>query len=120
MGMYDEITILFDVKEIKQKSPFVLQTKDFDCTMDKYSINKDGILIHHYVEWESTPESELPYSNMPFIGCLRIKKGSEKDIPINYHGIINAYMVDIDGSYCDVKIKFTDGKMVNIETTVTR
>jgi len=113
MGMYDEIYIDFQLPEIKRKPPYTLQTKDFYCNLDTYTIQNNRLILK-YVEWEETPKEELKYPEFPLFGSIRKKEGSEKDIDQNYHGIFDGCEVDDDGTLFYFIFKFTDGNMTEV------
>lgn len=128
MGMFDSIICEHNLPDGFNPSGILFQTKDLDCHLDTYTISSEGRLIHHYREWEETPEEELPDPKMPFIGCIREKKGSQKLVDMDYHGFIRFYASNLcglgpkgfitkdDEEYWsrEYTAKFTDGKVVSI------
>ena len=128
MGMFDHIVCELDLPDGFDPSGIEFQTKDLGNQLDTYTISSEGRLIHHYREWESTPEAELPDPKMPFIGCIREKEGSQKLVDMNYHGFISFYSSNLCGIgpkgfitendeepwTREYTAKFTDGKLVSI------
>jgi hypothetical protein len=100
MGMYDTIICEYPLPDGWQPgSQHGFQTKSLFNRMDSFTITKDGDLIQHYVEYEATPEEEMPYYgtdkwDKPFgklVGSIRVVKGSEKDLIFGYNGVIIFY-----------------------------
>lgn len=128
MGMFDYINCEYNLPDGFDSSGIEFQTKDLGNQLDTYTISADGRLIHHYREWEVTPEAELPYPEMPFFGSMREKEGSQKFVDMNYHGSVNFYSSNICGGgprgfitendekpwTREYTAKFTDGKLVSI------
>jgi hypothetical protein len=128
MGMFDYVVCEHNLPDGFNASGIKFQTKDLVNELDTFTISDDGRLIHHYRELESTPDNELPHPEMPFIGCLREKAGSQKLVDTNHHGYLEFYASNISGSGPKGFItendetpwtrcytaKFTDGQLVSI------
>lgn len=139
MGMYDHIRCEVPLPGLPDPSKMEFQTKDLECMLENYTINKDGRLIFHFKEYEATPEDELPYKDDPnpimrFCGSIRVVKGSEKDVDKNYEGTLNFYGNERTGELCAIDpltgedkfhpgprpewfeydAKFVDGKIVSV------
>jgi hypothetical protein len=139
MGMYDNIRCNFPLPELPDPFGREFQTQDLECLLDDYTINSEGRLILHYKEYEPVPEEERPYKDDPsplmrIYGILRVKEGSEKDIDMNYHGMLNFYGTILTGElhalnlqtgedelhpgpppeWFEYDAKFTDGKLVEV------
>ena len=116
MGMFDHIYCEYPLPDGFNTKGVEFQSKDLDCMLDYYTITADGRLIHHYREWEVTPEAELPHPDQPFFGSLREKAGSQKMVDTNYHGVLNFYSYEDTHvpPYREYDAKFTDGKIVSI------
>lgn len=128
MGMFDHIICEYPLPDGFDLPDAEFQTKDLDNTLATYTITADGKLVHHFAEYEETPESELPVPEMPFIGCLRVKAGSEKMVEKDFHGDIYFYGSNISGSGCgayvteddkpvwsrEYRARFTDGKLTKL------
>lgn len=138
MGMFDNIKCEYPLPEAEAQD-LHFQTKDFDCQMENYTITKEGRLVHHYRELEATPDDELPYKDHPkswrrIIGSMRTRKGSERDIDMNFHGWIRFYdyikkkdlkpelfddAEEVDACvWYEYKAKFTDGQLVEIQRVI--
>jgi hypothetical protein len=127
MGMFDELTCehpLPDENVDKEVQEALFQTKSLDCTMDRYTITKDGRLILHKVRYESVPEEERPYYGTPewedsplakMIGFLKpIPLG---DVAIPYHGYLRFYTYvgkHLDDELFEYLAKFTNGRLEEI------
>jgi len=114
MGMFDEVSVYFQLPDLKKPPPYTVQTKEFECRLDQYTIDETGRLILTTWEWEKTPEKELPYPDMPFFGCMRKVKGSKKEVDTHYHGCFIGCEMDEDKVLHRFKFKFTDGKFVDV------
>lgn len=139
MGMYDNIRCHFPLPDLPDSVGIQFQTKSLDCLLDDYTINSYGRLILHYKEYEPTPKDELPYKDDPspimqMVGSIRTVKGSEKDVDVNHHGMLNFYGTINTGELLALNIetgednihpgpepewfeylaKFTDGKLVEV------
>lgn len=119
MGMFDTIVCEMPLPGAYMGPKDDFQTKDLDCQLDTFTINAVGRLIHHYREWEATPESDKPYPNATdwrsAFGCIREKAGSQRLVDRNYHGFIEFYTTDAAGEWWEWRAKFTDGTCVSIE-----
>jgi len=70
MGMFDTINV--DLDHLKGS----FQTKDLECTLDQYLVNKDGIHIHR----------NNKYYKVPWItGPLEIYEYNRTTKELNYH-----------------------------------
>ena len=123
MGMFDEVRCEYPLPGTTENS---FQTKSFGDGfvggfMDNYTITEDGQLILHKEAWEAVPEEERPYYGKPgwnknpllqLAGCMKsIPMGDEV---IEYHGILNMY-TSVNDEWIEFNIKFTDGKVSNVE-----
>jgi len=75
------------------------QTKSLECSLSDYTITGDGRLVLREVEWEATPEEEMPYYGTPewerggivrFFGCMR-EKASRNVVLDDFHGDVIFY-----------------------------
>ena|SRR5690606_14733928 len=90
MGMFDSINCEVELPgEPKPPANRWLQTKDFDCLLDTYTIRADGTLWKK--EFEEREQEQ-----------------------VNFHGLLNFYTYENDIWY-EYNAKFTDGKLVAIE-----
>lgn len=103
-----------------------LQTKCFGCEMTTILIRADGRLMIEDIEYEATPDDELPYPDIPIIGCIRPKSRKWRDL--NFHGVFyfgglevigyqepdgRGYRAPIYRNH-DYAAKFTDGNLVSL------
>lgn len=126
MGMFDNVKCEYPLPETNAGMKLDFQTKSFGDDfvggfMDNYIITEDGQLILHKETWEFVEEEDRPYYGKPEWNEFPLVRmaGSMKAIPlgdetIEYHGIVNIY-VDMDGTWYEYDIKFTDGKVANIK-----
>jgi hypothetical protein len=123
MGMFDELTCEYPLPDGEVQED-LFQTKSLDCTLDHYTITKDGRLILHKVRYESVPEEERPYDGTSewkeptasqLMGSLRsVPVG---DVVIPYHGYIRFYTYvgkHPAGELFEYLAKFTDGRLVEM------
>jgi hypothetical protein len=104
MGMFDELVVAHhDLPGCTSHPPHTLQTKNFNCLLEWYSIGQDDRLYFH-----KTPDDIDPDDRH-----LAGRPGSPGIIleDMYFHGIITA--IDID--YTRYEFKFTDGILVNIK-----
>jgi hypothetical protein len=128
MGMFDQIEFNYplpyngSVIPAEKAKALNCQTKDFDCDLDDYTVTPEGGLVHHKRHYEEVPEQERPYWGDPrwetsgFIraaGCLRSVPDGDEILP--FHGYLIFIAEVEDGVYVDYRVKFTDGKLVNVE-----
>ncbi len=113
MGMYDriifeDIEVFKELKQFKKFSDVDWQTKSFDCLMDTYIIDKDGLLFRNSNDWGEYAE--------------RIDTRPKQ---INYHGIVNVGFYSVTDKWDNKTVKTTDsvelhlwfneGKMYRVE-----
>lgn len=95
MGMYDHLRVLAPLPDPEyQERTFI--TKSLECLFDDYTITSDGRLVLREVDWEDTPEEEMPYYGteewergglVRVIGLIREK--SARDVTLqDFHGDI--------------------------------
>lgn len=95
MGMYDHLRVQAPLPDPEyQERTFI--TKSLECLFDDYTITSDGRLVLREVEWETTPEEEMPYYGteewerggfVRVIGLMREK--SARDVTLeDFHGDI--------------------------------
>jgi hypothetical protein len=123
MGMFDELICEYPLPDSAVQNE-VFQTKSLDCTMDRYTITKDGRLILHKVRYESVPEEERPYygtpewDESPFLQVAgSLKSVPVGDVAIPYHGYIRFYTYlgkHPDGESFEYLAKFTNGRLKEI------
>jgi len=122
MSLYDDVKCEYKLPgATREVQKDVFQTKNFECAMDNYTITEGGELIHHVHEYESVPEEERPHYGTPewdqklykLVGCMRSK--FVKDVKVNHHGIIFIYTITKDKEWWEYMIKFTDGKIIDVE-----
>jgi len=109
MGMFDYVR---SERELPDGYTGELQSKDFDCAMTIILIRDDGRLLIEDSDWEPVPDDELPYPDMPFIGCMRTVNRRWRDL--DFHGIFNFYGGYHTGEWREYNAKFTDGQLVEI------
>lgn len=89
MGMFDTVNCEVPLPEPVPPRSGWLQTKDLGCSMDTFTIRKDGTLWQK--GWGDLAEKQVPF-----------------------HGILNFYTYEKDVWY-EYTAKFTDGKLQGIE-----
>lgn len=100
------------VDKIKKQNNF--QTKCLDNYLGNYIITTDGYLkSQHFEEYEHINDEDSPIK-------FRIQRKGEYWMDENFHGFIviyNGYPAEKDDVefYINLKLKFTDGKLVAIE-----
>lgn len=123
MGMFDELICEYPLPD-SQVQEETFQTKSLDCTMDRYTITKDGRLILHKVRYEPVPEEERPYygtpewDKSPFLQVMgSLQSVPVGDVAIPYHGYIRFYTY-LDqhpaGELFEYLAKFTNGRLEEI------
>lgn len=112
MGMFDYLKCEMSLPE-EPPPPKIewFQTKDTEeisgqLYLERWTITPDGRLLQHKVRYEQTPEEELPYPDMPFIGCL--KTVPIGDIEIAFHGDLEFHHWD-NGEWWSYVARFEDG-----------
>ena len=94
MGMFDEIFV--SLKVIPDVQDWMTeetrwQTKSLDSLMDEYKINEHGKFLRYNTKFEETPDDELPFPELPFIGAWREVDGIGEFNPYLYTGTIYFY-----------------------------
>lgn len=122
MGMYDEIKCEYQLpssSKVVQNELF--QTKEFDCSIDRYIITKKGELFLQKSSWITIPEKKISYGKQgykipigKFAGSLKIKYLPKKKI--KYHGDIRFYTSlgehkSKDFRWYEFCARFTNGKL---------
>jgi hypothetical protein len=131
MGMFDTLKCKYPMPhgyEFLQNEEF--QTKDFDNVLDKYTITKEGGLVHHNYVWDFVPEEERPFYGKPewdtnplfrTMGSLKTIHVGDKEM--DFHGYIRFYtsIKDKDGyKFYELQAKFTDGKLVDLKMEMSK
>lgn len=131
MGMYDEIICQYPLpgkppREVLEKAlSGELQTKSFDCLMEKYTITTDGSLLKTEFDTEIVPEEERYYYGKPewdkgefYRACGMLQRTPRQPIGIDFHGDISFYTTanDYRDFYC-YTARFTDGRLMWIRAT---
>jgi hypothetical protein len=98
MGMYDNLRVEAALPDPEYQNR-TFQTKSLECSLSDYTITRDGRLVLRQVEWEITPEEELPYYGTDawergglarIIGIFR--EASAQDVTLDdFHGDIIFY-----------------------------
>lgn len=98
MGMFDNLRVEASLPDPEYQER-TFQTKSLECSLSDYTITREGRLVLREVEWEATPEEEMPYYGTPecerggivrFFGCMREK--SSRDVVLDdFHGDIVFY-----------------------------
>lgn len=98
MGMYDQLRVEAALPNPEYQDR-TFQTKSLECCLSDYTITGDGRLVLREVEWEATPDEEMPYYGTPewerggfarIAGMLREK--SARDVTLDdFHGDIIFY-----------------------------
>lgn len=97
MGMFDTIECEHPLPDGTSPDGIQFQTKDLDCTMDRYTITAQGFLMHHKTRWEPVPEHKRPNWGTPrWDTPLGKMQGSMKVIPmgdevLDFTGDLNFY-----------------------------
>ena len=111
------------------------QTKDLENYLGDYELTVDGKLVEHCWNWENTPEDELKYPDMPYIGCIRQVKDSHYVRELDFTGTLNFYGDKYSGElmllnfktgedelhpgpkpeWWEFKAIFIDGQLIHIE-----
>lgn len=121
MGLYDTLKIKYPLPDLELQDS-IFQTKSLVCAMLKYTINEDGELILHEVEWVEVPEEQRFYYGKPEWEKDDLYKmiGSIKSIPISYKkvnhtGFVRFYKIsDNHKKWYEYLAKFVDGKLTNL------
>ena len=113
MGMFDDLRCEYPLPDGYEGTVF--QTKDTPTQfLEKYTIRKDGVLVHHSVRYESVPRAERPYPDAPE-GSLESMIGSCRSVPVGdvileFHGVLRFY----DGTR-EYEALYDRGKLLKIE-----
>lgn len=123
MGMFDDLTIEYPFPDADfQNAGF--QTKDLDCMMDRYKIDKDGQLWKLYGHWKEMPEfSERMDMQWEEIEPYFDASNWVDDPPVQYedmHGdiyVCTSRQRNGVREFYEWRIRFTHGKVENIILT---
>jgi hypothetical protein len=122
MGMFDDIECKYTLPLPQDPKGFVgevyFQTKNFECSLDKYQIREDGTLWIHRIEYEYPENYEfIPWTEI----SSHIKEKKSWWEPVNVTKNIRMYSYifgENDYDYwIDYDVTFIDGKItkVNLE-----
>lgn len=98
MGMFDNLRVAAPLPDPEYQER-TFQTKSLECSLSDYTITRAGRLVLREVEWEATPEEEMPYYGTPewerggivrFFGMLR-ETSARNVILDDFHGDIIFY-----------------------------
>jgi hypothetical protein len=104
MGMYDEVICEYPLPDDKEPLRRQFQTKNLHRLLDRYTITKQGRLIHHrvrYVAEETPAEGRFGFQMVPV---------EQKDIDMDFHGDIRLSGMK-DNTPCDYVVRFTHGAL---------
>lgn len=109
MGLFDYVNCEAPLPDGKPTPPELFQTKDFDNPyLEKYTITKDGRLVHHAVDYEWIKDEAAP------LGYWQ-RATPAGDVDTNWHGFLNFYDYNTSTKeWREFDAKFTDGKLVEI------
>jgi hypothetical protein len=103
MGMYDDVICECDLPHaVNSHLDREFQTKSLCRMLDRFTITKEGRLIHHsfrYVEVKTPEDPLLPFRMVPV---------DPKDIDMEFHGDIRLNG-EKDGKARDYIVRFTHG-----------
>lgn len=130
MGMFDEIKCEYSLPEAALQD-VLFQTKSLDRLMDRYTITRDGRLIHHTVRYELIPEAARPFYGKPewekplLQFCGMFKGVSTGDVEVPYHGDIYFYTssgahTDNNFEWFEYQARFTEGRVQWIKRVLNR
>ena len=127
MGVFDTVECLYPLPEgYEHLQNDKFQTKCLYKTLDNYTINRKGQLIHHRVRSEEVPEEERTYYgtekwDVPTLNFMYRTTGSMKTVAIDdhdeeWHGDINIYThrgEHSDGTFewFEFTVSFAEGKV---------
>lgn len=116
MGMFDEIFV--NPKVIPNAKEWMTeeirwQTKDLDSLLDDYKIDENGKFLKYNTKYEETPDDELPFPELPFIGAWREVDGTGEFNPYLYTGTIYFY-TSYEDNWWEYKAEFYNGTMIAI------
>lgn len=119
MGMFDYLRCEMPLPVEWPTEGFGFQTKDTDAQyMERYTITSDGRLVHHAVQYESTPKDELPYPDAkPGTWqsiCGIIKSVPTGDVEVPMHGDLGFHDYDRSRGWVSFIARFTEGRCVRI------
>lgn len=91
------------------------QTKDLDSLMDNYKIDGHGKFLKYDTKFEETPDDELPFPELPFIGAWREVDGIGEFNTYLYTGTIYFYTHSPkEIMWLEYKAEFYSGTMIAI------
>jgi hypothetical protein len=121
MGMFDDVVVEVPLPDGFDPAGVEFQTKDFDCRLERYTITADGRLVARRVEYEMTPEEEMPYYGKPewgdetslfrLIGCMREVRSWDEEVP--FHGDLVFYCYE-RGVFREYTARFTEGRLAGV------
>ena len=97
MGMFDHVRVLAPLPAPEYQDTF--QTKSLECSLSEYTITHEGRLVLREIEWEATPEEEMPYYGTPewerggIVRCFgMLREKAARDVtPDDFHSDIIFY-----------------------------
>lgn len=108
MGMFDEIICEYPLPRPEMQHT-VFQTKDFDCTLARNTITKDGRLRLERWEYISRDDPTA------FFGFVLERVNWQEYYADDYHGDLEFYDWDDTARTLIVfRARFTDGRLVRI------
>lgn len=113
MGMYDDIKVLVPLPDGFDGKNF--QSKDLECLLDQYEIRKDGTLwklVYELVDNPNYDKEKPPFA----VGNALFKRENEHWVQEDFHGFICFYGMGESNEWHEYVAKFTDGKLVEIQT----
>ena len=108
MGLFDEIEI--DGTLIgRDPGPLILQTKTFDCMMERYRISDAGRLEWREYETEDQSDKNAPRGSIQSVSGCMTHVATGKWIDLDWHGFVS-----LSGAGGHYAAKFTDGNLINV------
>ena len=114
MGLFDYVRVKYPLQEPAHNAA-EYQCKDTNAQyMEHYTIEEDGRLVHHTVEYYDTPEEEkpYPYATDPIkqlCGCISSRPTGDKEEIV--HGCL--YLTRV-GNGPDYMALYQHGKLIEM------
>ena len=122
MGMFDYLKCEYQLPDEKAQNA-LFQTEDTNAQyMERYTLTREGRLIHHTVRYEQVPQEERPYPNAKpddmryWIGSIRSVPTGDEDT--EFHGSLCFY-TDLDGEWFEYIALLKDGNVIDLRRVPT-
>lgn len=107
MGMFDYLQCDLPMPDGREVTKDGFQTKSLWCSMDRFTITRQGRLIYHRCRYEPGPDREIK----PGIMCPQYERVAMGDVNMDYHGDLAIHGTAANDEFLRYVVRFTHGEV---------